>query len=78
MGNYFRKKKEEQLLERMKSEKNLYNPRPFREIGDDELQHFKGIFIPGGHAPLTDLGADPELGRILLHFHNRQKPTGAF
>lgn len=76
MGNYFAKKKDEQMIEKMRLESNLYAPRPFREISDAELTSFSGIFIPGGHAPLTDLGADPELGRILLHFHNRQKPTG--
>ncbi|KAJ3528147.1 hypothetical protein NMY22_g9532 [Coprinellus aureogranulatus] len=75
MGNYFTKKKDEAMIERMRVEKNLYAPKPFREISDAELNSFSGIFIPGGHAPLTDLGADPELGRILMHFHERQKPT---
>ncbi|EAU81043.1 ThiJ/PfpI family protein [Coprinopsis cinerea okayama7 len=77
MGNYWRKKKEEELIERMRVEKSLYAPRAFSEIGDDELRGFKGVFIPGGHAPLTDLGADPELGRILLHFYRNGKPTAA-
>lgn len=77
MGNYFTKKKDEAMIEKMRVESNLYAPRPFREISDAELVKFSGVFVPGGHAPLTDLGADPELGRILLHFHNKQKPTGA-
>jgi hypothetical protein len=60
----------------MDLEKNITRPRPFHSITDEELKTFDGIFIPGGHAPLTDLGADPELGRILLHFHAEVKPTG--
>jgi hypothetical protein len=60
----------------MELENNLLSPRPFKSIGDDELNTFDGVFIPGGHAPLTDLGDNPELGRILLHFHSKGKPTG--
>ncbi|KAH6915668.1 ThiJ/PfpI family protein [Coprinopsis sp. MPI-PUGE-AT-0042] len=75
MGNYWRKQKEEALIERMRVEKSLYAPRAFSMITEDELATFKGVFIPGGHAPLTDLGADPDLGRILLHFHKASKPT---
>lgn len=62
----------------MKAENNFDSPRPFSSISDQELASFSGVFIPGGHAPLTDLGDNPDLGRILLHFHNNQKPTGMF
>ena len=62
----------------MKAENNFDNPRPFASFTEEELATFSGVFIPGGHAPLTDLGDDPDLGRILLHFHQNQKPTGAF
>jgi hypothetical protein len=62
----------------MELENNLSHPRPFRSITDEELNTFTGVFIPGGHAPLTDLGDDPELGRILLHFHTKVKPTGSY
>lgn len=61
----------------MKEENNLGNPRPFSSFTDEELATFAGVFIPGGHAPLTDLGDNADLGRILLHFHNSNKPTGA-
>lgn len=33
------------------------------------------MFIPGGHAPLANLGDNSELGRILRHFHDQKKPT---
>jgi putative intracellular protease/amidase len=67
---------ENELIKKMELENNLLSPRPFKSIGDDELNTFDGVFIPGGHAPLTDLGDNPELGRILLHFHSKGKPTG--
>jgi putative intracellular protease/amidase len=60
----------------MQIENNLNHPRPFASITDEELKGFSGIFIPGGHAPMTDLGDNPELGRIILHFHSQVKPTG--
>lgn len=75
LGAWWQKRKEEKLVKQMELENNLLSPRPFRTIPDEELETFAGVFIPGGHAPLTDLGADAELGRILTHFHTRSKPT---
>lgn len=76
-GNFYEREREQKLIERMRRENGFASPRPFSTISDEELQSFDGIFIPDGHAPLADLGADPELGRILTHFHERQKPTAA-
>jgi putative intracellular protease/amidase len=59
-------------------ENNLLSPRPFASITNEELGTYAGVFIPGGHAPLTDLGDNAELGRILHHFHNTLAPTGMF
>jgi len=39
------------------------------------LDDFAGLFVPGGHAPVADLMQDAQLGQILRHFHDRQKPT---
>ena len=39
------------------------------------LDQYAAIFVPGGHAPMTDLMQDKELGTILRYFHERQKPT---
>ncbi|KZO96707.1 ThiJ/PfpI family protein [Calocera viscosa TUFC12733] len=77
LGNYWSKKKDLSLLEKMKAENNFSSPRPFASIPDDELESFNGVFIPGGHAPLADLGDNPDLGRILWHFHDEGKPTAA-
>jgi len=74
-GNFYERKRELDLIERMKRENGFGSPRKFSSISDEELQGFAGVFIPGGHAPLADLGDNKELGRILLHFHNKAKPT---
>ncbi|KAH9857703.1 ThiJ/PfpI family protein [Lenzites betulinus] len=74
-GNWWAKRKDQELLNRMEIENNIRNPRPFGSISNEELASFAGVFIPGGHAPITDLGDNPELGRILLHFHNEHKAT---
>lgn len=76
-GNWFSKNRDNKLVEKMRTENNFGNPRLFSSFSDEELATFSGVFIPGGHAPLTDLGDNPDLGRILLDFHNNQKPTGA-
>ncbi|ROW09620.1 hypothetical protein VMCG_02380 [Cytospora schulzeri] len=76
-GNYLERKRENELIERMKRDNGLARPRRFADIPDAELAGFAGIFLPGGHAPLADLGDNPELGRILRHFHASGKPTAA-
>ncbi|THG95038.1 hypothetical protein EW026_g6548 [Hermanssonia centrifuga] len=75
LGNFFAKNRDKELWEKMRQENNLDSPRPFSSISDQELATFAGVFVPGGHAPLSDLGDNPDLGRILLYFHNTSKPT---
>ncbi len=74
-GNFYERRRENELIERMKRENGFASPRRFADISDDELESFDGVFIPGGHAPLADLGDNAELGRILRHFHAEHKPT---
>ena len=76
-GNFYERNRELDLIERMKRENGFSRPRKFSEISDQELKGYAGVFIPGGHAPLSDLGDNPELGRILNHFHAEKKPTAA-
>lgn len=76
-GNWYERQREQELIEKMKRENGFSRPRKFSEISDSELEQYSGVFIPGGHAPLSDLGDNPELGRILLHFHQSKKATGA-
>ena len=44
---------------------------------DEELESFDALFIPGGHAPMTDLMQNAELGTALRYFHEQNKPTAA-
>jgi len=76
-GNFYERARETELIERMKKENGFSRPKKFSEISDEELKNYDGVFIPGGHAPLADLGDNPELGRILRHFHAEHKPTAA-
>lgn len=39
------------------------------------LDQYAAVFVPGGHAPMTDLMQDKDLGTILRYFHEQQKPT---
>jgi len=37
---------------------------------------YVAIFVPGGHAPMTDLGFDPNMAKVLSRFHEQRKPIG--
>ncbi|MBI4403127.1 MAG: DJ-1/PfpI family protein [Deltaproteobacteria bacterium] len=52
--------------------KKLSTLSQFRQEG---LEHFVGLLVPGGHAPMEDLWKDPDLGHILRYFHSHKKPT---
>jgi len=53
----------------------LTHPKTFAEIVTGGCDDYVGVFIPGGHAPLQDLGRDKLLGQILTAFHEAAKPT---
>ncbi|KAL4876927.1 ThiJ/PfpI family protein [Aspergillus karnatakaensis] len=76
-GNFYERARENELLEKMKKENGFTRPRTFSSISDEELSSFAGVFIPGGHAPLADLGSNADLGRILRYFNKENKPTAA-
>jgi putative intracellular protease/amidase len=50
--------------------------RTLRQVIDDGLDRYAGVFVPGGQAPAVDLMQSAELGEILRHFHEAGKPTG--
>ncbi len=51
------------------------NIQKLSEVADGKLNEYAGVFIPGGHAPMTDLIVDPSVGKILTYFHENAKPT---
>jgi putative intracellular protease/amidase len=64
----------------------LQNPMKLSRLLADraKLKSFDGLFIPGGHAPMTDVlyrnwfkgnEINTETGELLLHFHLAEKPT---
>lgn len=40
-----------------------------------QLDGYSAVFLPGGHAPMIELMRDPDLRRVLAHFHARALPT---
>lgn len=73
-GNDPKKHQEARAL--LDSLKGLKNPIALKDIAQESLDEFKGILVPGGHAPMEDLAKDPGLARALRHFHLAAKPTG--
>ena len=49
--------------------------RTLRSVIQEGLDHYAGVFVPGGQAPVVDLMQDPQLGEMLRHFHDQAKPT---
>lgn len=47
----------------------------FKEVISNGLEDISGIFVPGGHVPMNDLMQNSELGKILHHCHQNNKPT---
>ena len=55
---------------------NNLQPISLKAAIDGGLDQYAGVFVPGGHAPMTDLMQDENLGTILRYFHEQNKPTG--
>jgi putative intracellular protease/amidase len=53
------------------------NPVPFERVLAEGLDQYVGMFIPGGHAPMSDLARDKHLGSILKWFHERGVPIAS-
>lgn len=45
------------------------------QVISEGLDQYKGVLVPGGHAPMEDLWKNKELGQILRYFHAARKPT---
>jgi putative intracellular protease/amidase len=69
---YIKAKETLESLELLTNKKAI---KSFAQINKIGLNTFRGVFIPGGHAPMIDLAKSKELGEILTHFHQENKPT---
>ena len=56
-------------------DRSMNDVRTLHSIIEEGLDRYAGVFVPGGQAPVVDLMQDPDLGRILRHFHDRALPT---
>jgi putative intracellular protease/amidase len=75
---YYRSSAEYRALrELVTSQQGMQNPQVLEDITDEALAGFDALFIPGGHAPMTDLAKSPAMERVLLHFHTNLKPTAS-
>jgi len=48
----------------------------FSRIEQIGIEGFNTIFIPVEYSPLADLVANDKLGKFLVHFNKKGKPTG--
>jgi putative intracellular protease/amidase len=62
-------------VEYVESIVELKHPKTFADVIKEGTDDYVGVFIPGGHAPLQDLGQDKDLGKILKAFHETGRPT---
>jgi putative intracellular protease/amidase len=59
----------------VESQKGMVKPLVLGTLSTRKLAQYKGVFLPGGHAPMEDLYRDRDLGRVLRYFHKAKKPT---
>jgi putative intracellular protease/amidase len=62
-------------LQFQKTMGGLDHPLTLKQAIDGGLDQYKAVFVPGGPAPMIDLMASPELGKILTYFHEHKKMT---
>jgi putative intracellular protease/amidase len=58
-----------------KTMSGLDRPLTLKQAIAGGLDQYKAVFVPGGPAPMIDLMASPELGKILAYFHEHNKTT---
>lgn len=56
------------------SHPSMQGPHTLKEVAA-HTKDYVALYVPGGHAPMTDLMDDPDLGKILRDFHLKNKIT---
>jgi putative intracellular protease/amidase len=52
-------------------------PVALSSLSDDELADFDAVFAPGGHGPMVDMADNPDVARLLVALHERERPIGS-
>ena len=65
------------LRDLVTSQPGMQSPRVLEDLTGAELAGFDALFVPGGHAPMTDLAESAAMARVLVHFHEKAKPTAS-
>lgn len=63
-------------LKYAQSIEQLKHPKTLASVVNEGTKNYVGLFVPGGHAPMTDLIKDKDLGKVLTSFHETKRPTG--
>jgi putative intracellular protease/amidase len=53
---------------------SMQKPETLKDVAA-HTKDYVAMYVPGGHAPITDLMEDPDLGKILRDFHSKNKIT---
>lgn len=48
-----------------------------KKLSEENASDYDAVFYPGGHGPLWDLANDKDSQKLILDFHNSNKPVGA-
>jgi putative intracellular protease/amidase len=69
-------KEHKELLARLKITAASDSPViSLEQVEQRGYQQFDALYVPGGRAPMQDLTRSPLMGRLLVDFHQRGKPT---
>jgi putative intracellular protease/amidase len=55
----------------------LNRPLVLEGLGDDRVDGYDGVFLPGGHGPMEDLARSESLGRLVSRLHSGGKLVSA-
>ena len=65
------------MAERLAAIGVLQRPRHLKEMTNEEVLSFDGVFFPGGHGPMVDLAANADVGRVLHLMQQQEKMVAA-
>lgn len=65
----------EAALNFVKTSPIVLRPIKIKDAIANGLDKYDAVYVPDGHAPLSDLMQDKDLGKVLRYFHENNKPT---